>query len=280
MDVEDKIYQARIAGSQGDFASARALLKEVLDEDARNVEAWLLLTDVVDRPEFSLKCLQRVLKLDPENEIAAAKLAEWQAVQDVALEGEHWVTPEPKPAAASVHEFDSEISAPSQPAATRPSARKRWTYVVIGMLTICAVVLIGVLVLMPGVAQPQKTANAAAGPSVEEVTAVIFENIRASNLEDMEAYMATIHPESPGYQQTQEMLAPTFEAYDLAYEINDLSITSQGEDEAVVTFVMTTHKINGPEFRDNQVSGEMILRIDAGSWKIYSQAVNKVEYLE
>lgn len=280
MDFEDKLYQARISGSLGDFDSARAILKEILDEDVRNIDAWLLLADVVDKPEFSLKCLQRVLKLDPENEIAAAKLTEWQAVQDVTLEGEHWSTTTPERAAGP--ERGSDISpASSIPALmNKPARRKHVGFVLIGGLVICAVILAGFLFLLPGVVLTQQAASAAEGPPIQEVTSVIFENIRASNVEDPELYMATIHSESPGYQQTMDMLASMFETYDLSYQISDLSITSQKDNEAVVAFVLTTRKLQGPEFRDNEVSGEMILRLDEGEWKIFNQTVDEVEYLE
>ena len=64
-----------LAAKAGQRDHARALLKQVLIADKRNIPAWLWLSQVVDEPGQQRLCLQTVLKLDPENEAARLRLA-------------------------------------------------------------------------------------------------------------------------------------------------------------------------------------------------------------
>lgn len=70
MDIQD----ARQLAAAQDYASAQKLLKQILTREPKNVEAWLVLADVVQKPEISEKCLQQVLKIDPGNPVALQKL--------------------------------------------------------------------------------------------------------------------------------------------------------------------------------------------------------------
>jgi hypothetical protein len=108
---------------------------------------------------------------------------------------------------------------------------------------------------------------------------VIIENIRASNAESVNHYMATIHSKSPSYQSTKSMTQEAFSLFDLSYKVSGLKIITQTKNEVVVAFTLTTRKIRGPSFRDNRINGEMILREEDGKWKIYEQVVHDVKYL-
>jgi hypothetical protein len=114
------------------------------------------------------------------------------------------------------------------------------------------------------------------------VTAVIYANIRASNAKDFNAYMATIHPDSPVYDSTARELKKAFsDEFTLTYWVSDIYIIDQSSNRATVHFVLTTRLKSGPiSFRDNRVEGEMDLRKDEGQWKIYNQDVINVEYLD
>ncbi len=54
---------------------ARELLMQVVDQDEHNVTAWLWLSGVVDDLEDREICLENVLALDPENDVARRGLA-------------------------------------------------------------------------------------------------------------------------------------------------------------------------------------------------------------
>jgi ketosteroid isomerase-like protein len=115
---------------------------------------------------------------------------------------------------------------------------------------------------------------------MEDVRAVLYENVRAANAEDLDRYMATIHTSSPSYATTESTLASAFDTYDLAYELTQANVLEQSDSEATISFVLTTRKISGPAFRDNRVTGTMTLRKEDGVWKIYDQRISNIEYLE
>jgi hypothetical protein len=75
------------------------------------------------------------------------------------------------------------------------------------------------------------------------------------------------------------MTKEAFSLFDLSYKISGLKIIKQNKNEVVVAFTLSTQKIRGPSFRDNQIRGEMILRQEAGKWKIYNQVIHEIKYL-
>ncbi len=100
----------------------------------------------------------------------------------------------------------------------------------------------------------------------------------AANNEDIGAYMATIHSKSPMYRQTEKALQDVFSQYDLSFWFYDLQVTGLTSKEARVHFSLSTTRIRGPAFRDNIVTGTMILRLEDGIWKIYNQEVENTQY--
>jgi hypothetical protein len=65
--TDDLIQQAVNAGTDGDYNSARKLLTQVVKEDPKNARAWYLLSQVVDKKEHSIYCLEKALEIDPDN---------------------------------------------------------------------------------------------------------------------------------------------------------------------------------------------------------------------
>ena len=45
----------------------------------------------------------------------------------------------------------------------------------------------------------------------EDIKEVVFENLRATQVEDMDAMLATVHSESPTYAQTEKLATMLFE---------------------------------------------------------------------
>jgi len=64
------------ATNQGDKNKALDFIKQALTANPNDVEAWLVLTALVDEPERKRQCLERVLALDPVNQLARAELFE------------------------------------------------------------------------------------------------------------------------------------------------------------------------------------------------------------
>lgn len=298
MDVELYLSNAKFAASTGNVEEARALLKQVLDYDPRNVRAWLQLADAVSTSKHAMLCLEKALKLEPDNEQARQKLAMYQ-LEDRPVNGgnghDAWFDEEleaddsangPEEAwtyeayTAKKQAAEDAIRASLPPDEQRTKKRFGWEVALIAALSLTAVCMLGLL-LVPGLS-PFKTGSAAAQPetTAEDVTDVIIQNIIASNNEDFDAYMATIHSKSPGYEATAQMLSTIFGDFDLTYQISELELVDQTSKEAQVDFVLTTRKVRGPAFQDNRVSGRMFLKLDEGVWKIYEQKIENVEYLD
>ena len=73
--MSDKLQEAIKAIKAGNKAAGKRLLIEVLKVDRRNEAAWLWMTNVVDDKDERKKCLQNVLKINPQNEAAKRGLA-------------------------------------------------------------------------------------------------------------------------------------------------------------------------------------------------------------
>ena len=89
-DSLDALLRAGIAAAQaGRREQARDLLAQLVQQDDKNVTAWLWLSGVVDDLANREVCLQHVLRLDPDNEAARRGLARVreQNLKDLLREG-------------------------------------------------------------------------------------------------------------------------------------------------------------------------------------------------
>jgi predicted small lipoprotein YifL len=113
-----------------------------------------------------------------------------------------------------------------------------------------------------------------------DIIASVSENLKAMENEDVDATMATIDENSPGYQSTKDLIKVIFEQYDLKYELSDLKVIEKNKNEAKVSFTQVTRKVSGPEFRDNKITGVHTLRLSRGKWKIFNSVVKTTDYLD
>lgn len=118
-----------------------------------------------------------------------------------------------------------------------------------------------------------------ANNQIEAIKAAVYENVRALQREDLEAYLATIDPGSPVFETTKALTQALFNNYDLKYELNSIEVISTAGNEAKVRVTQTTRKIAGPDFRDNRVVAIHTLRKSNGRWKLFRTDVEKIEYL-
>lgn len=325
MSAQPSISKALEAASAGNTKTAIVILRDIIKQNPRDVDAWLALADIVEKPEQAAHCLERVLQIDPDNQIAKQRLFgeqpddlgflfetadepvqepdnEQMEVPD--LDFSHLYTQKEQPAQTESVQSQPEIENPPQipppapnidqtnqqpqprpkPAANQPVKKKKKG---LGALEIILIVVIVFICLCLGVFAIISLGNGnilnqEPTDLPDEVTAVIYENIRASNAKDFNRYMGTIHADSPGYNTTKETIEQAFsDEFTLSYRVTDVYIIEQDKDEAKVHFVLTTKLVSGPiSFRDNQVTGEMILRKENGDWKIYNQNIADVEYLD
>lgn len=106
-------------------------------------------------------------------------------------------------------------------------------------------------------------------PEDEELFAVLEANLEALTENDLDAYMDTIHSESPLYDTTRTTI-DQLSVYTLDMELFDLVVEEKSEEEATISYKQTTMKVDGPDFMNNETHGAHVLRPDNGSWKIYS----------
>lgn len=111
------------------------------------------------------------------------------------------------------------------------------------------------------------------------IQSVVILNLKALNEENIEAYMATIDPNSPGFQLTKNAIAQSFSIYDLNYMLNSFDVTTISDNTAIVTVEQTTTKIQGPRFRNNRMVLKHKFNKSQGEWKMFSSEIQKVDYL-
>lgn len=115
----------------------------------------------------------------------------------------------------------------------------------------------------------------------DAIFGVVHEHVHAFEKKDVETVMATIHPESPAYENTKEVLGQMFKSVDLKYELSDLRLESATPEEMKVGFRQKTTKTGGAgQFTDNIVEGIHTLRLDKGTWKIYKTLQLKITDLK
>lgn len=115
--------------------------------------------------------------------------------------------------------------------------------------------------------------------SYDTPEALVNANVDFMNQEDFDGVMSTIHPQSPSYEMTEKLVKKIFEVYDLNYKIEKLKVLEKNDNEAKVEFVQITTKLKGPDFKNNKTTGVHTLKMDDGSWKIFSTEVQDLEFL-
>ena len=118
-----------------------------------------------------------------------------------------------------------------------------------------------------------------AGDSKKEAMAVIFNNLKAMEDEDVEAVMETVHEDSAAYENTRKVCEYLFKIYDVKYEIQELKVVKETADTIDISFIQITRKVSGPDFRDNKIKGIHTLKKSGNVWKIFSTKMIKREYL-
>jgi len=70
------VQSAIEAANQGDKNKATDFIKQVLAANPNDADAWLVLAAIIDEPVRKRQCLNRVLALDPTNQIAREEMLE------------------------------------------------------------------------------------------------------------------------------------------------------------------------------------------------------------
>ena len=115
----------------------------------------------------------------------------------------------------------------------------------------------------------------------EALKAVMVNNVTALQEENVEKYMATLHPESPGYAKMELLCPQIFQIYDLAHKLIDIEVLSVSSGEAKVRTVQEARRLSGPEnYRHNRSTMVHTLKKYQGEWKLFQSDQESMEYIE
>jgi hypothetical protein len=107
-----------------------------------------------------------------------------------------------------------------------------------------------------------------------EIIAVIKENLAATQAEDKERVLKTIHKDCPQMRSTKQGMDYVFANYDMVYNLEQAEVIEVIGDEAKVYYMQTTQAKSGKGFPPSRSTGIHILKKEEGKWKIF-----KTEYL-
>ncbi len=140
-------------------------------------------------------------------------------------------------------------------------------------------VVLCALVLVTAIAGCQ---NKASGGDQQAVIATLEKNARATQNENTEEYLSTVHPDSAMYNSSKAMLPGVFAAADIKCAIEESKIESISGDEAVVHYTLLTESVipNDPAFRNNRTKQIVTMRKHNNEWKLYSGKIDKIEFVK
>ena len=128
-----------------------------------------------------------------------------------------------------------------------------------------------------------KSENVAADTEEDVATvikALAIENLRATEAEDIDAVLDTMHTQSPVYSNTEKLLISLSETYDLKYQMRLFRYIGQDGPYAIARLKFSTEKVAGPEFNNNILDTFHIFRKEDGKWKMWSMAILETNFVE
>lgn len=115
----------------------------------------------------------------------------------------------------------------------------------------------------------------------EALKAVIQNNLKALQEENLDNYLATLHPDSPGYAKMVELCPKIFEIYDLQHSLIETKVLKISGDEARVRTTQEARRLSGPEnYRDNRSTTVHTLKKYKGQWRIFKTDQESMEILQ
>ncbi len=107
-----------------------------------------------------------------------------------------------------------------------------------------------------------------------ELTAVIRENIAATEAKDKDRVLKTIHKDCPQLRSTIQGMDYVFANFDLKFNLEQVEVLEVSDEDAKVYYMQTTRAVRGEGFPPTRASGIHLMKKEDGKWKIF-----KTEYL-
>jgi hypothetical protein len=140
--------------------------------------------------------------------------------------------------------------------------------------------LVVMLVTLLGLAV---TAGAADDKLATTLHGVVEENVRAYDARDTDAFLRTLHPQSPGFEATKAILSDQFREGDIKVTLVDYKYIGHDDEFAVARVKMKTVAPPGSTgFQSNVTDSVLLFHRDeaARAWKLWSDDVLGVEFVE
>jgi ketosteroid isomerase-like protein len=112
-----------------------------------------------------------------------------------------------------------------------------------------------------------------------QIVKVLKDNLKAIENEDLEAYMATLHPDAPGYWNTRESTIELFKYFDTDAKLERISLVEKSKNEAKIRVEQYSILKQGNESMKNRTTATHLLRKYNGKWHIYNSSIEKLENL-
>ncbi len=136
--MSDNLKQAIAAIKAGDNETGHQLLMKVIKADPANEAAWLWMASTLDDPQEKKECLQKVLQINPDNEMAKKALAAFERPREPAeLPRLQDIAPKPAQEAA--------------PSTDLAGSRLRLSLLVLGGVAVLLVLCIGAMLVLPSI---------------------------------------------------------------------------------------------------------------------------------
>lgn len=104
-----------------------------------------------------------------------------------------------------------------------------------------------------------------------EILKVLQDNIDAAQNEDTDAFLKTIHEDSPQLSSTKGGMDYVFKNFDMRYELEDVKFISISKEEVKVIYQQTTKAVSGSGFTNARSIGIHTLKKSKDDkWKIFT----------
>jgi len=107
-----------------------------------------------------------------------------------------------------------------------------------------------------------------------EIIGVVKENIAATQAEDKDRVLETIHKDCPQRRSTIQGMDYVFANFDMVFDLEKIEVIELSGEDAKVYYMQTTRAIRGQGYPPTRATGIHIMKKENGKWKIF-----KTEYL-
>ncbi len=122
--IDELLRSAKAAANQGNTDQARKLLSSIVQRDPNHEQAWLWLSGVVDSADKMRYCLDRVLAINPSNQLALSALDDFADLSEQRFRNQTKPLDAPtQPIPSPTERLEAPAPATQQPTKPRPRAR-------------------------------------------------------------------------------------------------------------------------------------------------------------